>query len=148
VLKIDGTLFVHGGLSAEAAKASLDELNKQIAAAMAAGDDSDASILNNPLGPLWYRGLVTRDPDAEAVRARETGPRLTPEQELDTVLAAYGAQRLVIGHTPDLKGIQIVDGGKLARIDTGNSRYYGGPVSWLEILGSKLVPHTVRRSVP
>ena len=150
VVKIDGTLFVHGGISAEASKLPLDDLNRRVAAAMVAGDDSDGSILNYPLGPLWYRGLVTRDGDAEAARAaaRPPLPRLTPEQELDSVLAAYGAQRLVIAHTPDLKGIEFLFGGKLARVDTGISRYYGGPVTWLEILGQKIVPHTVRRSAP
>jgi len=39
-----------------------------VATAMAAGDDSDASVLSDPLGPLWYRGLVTADPDAQAAR--------------------------------------------------------------------------------
>jgi hypothetical protein len=117
---------------------------------MAAGDDSEGSILNDPLGPLWYRGLVTHDPDAEAARAAARPPALptTPEQELAAVLTAYGAQRLVVAHTPDLKGIEILYGGKLARTDTGISRYYGGPVTWLEILGDRLVPHTVRRSAP
>jgi Calcineurin-like phosphoesterase len=150
ILKIDGTLFVHGGISSEAARLPLDEVNRRVATAMAAGDDSDGSILNDPLGPLWYRGLVTRDPDAEAVRAavKPPAPHLTAEQELDAVLAAYGAKRLVIAHTPDLKGIEILYGGKLARIDTGISRYYGGPVTWLEILGQTMVPHTVRRSAP
>jgi hypothetical protein len=150
ILKIDGTLFVHGGISAEAARLPFADLNRRIAMAMAAGDDSDGSILNDPLGPLWYRGLVARDPDAEAVRtaARPPVARLTPEQELAAVLAAYGAQRLVLAHTPDLKGIEILYGGKLARVDTGISSYYGGPVTWLEILGDRLVPHTVRRSAP
>ena len=150
ILKIDGTLFVHGGISAEAARLPLEEVNKRVAAAMAAGDDSEGSILNDPLGPLWYRGLVTRDPDAEAVRGavKPPAPRLTPEQELDAVLKAYGAQRLVVAHTPDLKGIELLYGGRLARIDTGISSYYGGPVTWLEILGPNLVPHTVRRSAP
>ena len=150
ILKIDGTLFVHGGISAEAARLPLEEVNKRVARAMAAGDDSEGSILNDPLGPLWYRGLVTRDPDAEAVRAavRPPAPRMTAEQELDAVLKAYGAQRLVVAHTPDLKGIELLYGGKLARVDTGISSYYGGPVTWLEILGNNLVPHTVRRSAP
>jgi hypothetical protein len=62
------------------------------------------------------------------------------------VLTAYGAQRLVIAHTPSLRGIQITDGGRLARIDTGISRAYGGPLTWLEILGDRMIPHTVPRS--
>ncbi len=150
VVKIDGTLFVHGGLSAEYARLPIDEINRRVAAAMAKADDGPSTILNDPLGPLWYRGLVMRDADAEAVRLKEVLPPkpLTVDQELDTVLDAYGAQRLVIGHTPDLKGIEFLGSGRLARIDTGNSRAYGGPLSWLEIIGGKMIPHTVGRSTP
>ena len=150
VVKIDGTLFVHGGLSAEYSKLSLDEINRRVAAAMASANDGPSTILYDPLGPLWYRGLVMRDADAEEVRAKEVPPPkpLTVDAELDTVLAAYGAQRMVIGHTPDLKGIEFLSNGRLARIDTGNSRYYGGPLSWLEIVGGKMIPHTVGRTTP
>jgi len=150
VVKIDGTLFVHGGLSAEYAKLSLDEINGRVAAAMAKADDGPSTILYDPLGPLWYRGLVMRDADAEQVRAKERPQPmpLTVDQELDTVLSAYGAERMVIGHTPDLKGIELLGNGRLARIDTGNSRYYGGPLSWLEIVGGKMIPHNVGRTTP
>jgi hypothetical protein len=150
VVKIDGTLFVHGGLSAEYAKLSIDEVNRRVAAAMASGDDGPSTILYDPLGPLWYRGLVMRDADAETVRAKEP-PASRPasvDQELDAVLAAYGAQRMVIGHTPDLKGIEFLSGDRLARIDTGISRAYGGPLSWLEIVGASMTAHTVERTTP
>ncbi|MFL6726240.1 MAG: hypothetical protein ACJ8FS_06985, partial [Sphingomicrobium sp.] len=148
IARIGGTLFAHGGISAEYARQPLDALNKRVAAAMAAGDESPASVLTDPLGPLWYRGLVAADPDAQAARAaiKPPQPPLTQDQELAAVLAAYGAQRLVIAHTPSLKGIQITNGGRLARIDTGNSRYYGGPLTWLEIIGDRMIPHTVARS--
>jgi hypothetical protein len=139
---------VHGGLSAEFAKQPLAVVNQRVAAAMAAADDSPASILTDPLGPLWYRGLVATDSEAQQARAaaKPVLPALTQEQELGAVLSAYGAQRLVIAHTPSLKGIQITNGGRLARIDTGNSRYYGGPLSWLEIIGDQMTAHTVPRS--
>ena len=146
VVKIDGTLFVHGGLSAEYAKLPLDEINRRVQTAMSSGDGGPATILYDPLGPLWYRGLVGRDPDAEEVRAKVAPAiHLTIDQELDAVLSAYGAERLVIGHTPDLKGIEISNGGRLARIDTGISRAYGGPLTWLEIVGGRMVPHMVGR---
>ena len=148
VVKIGGTLFVHGGISAEYAHLSIDEINRRVAAAMANADDSATSILDDTLGPLWYRGLVMTDPDAEAVRTARKSPHLTPERQLDVVLSAYGAKRMVIGHTPDLKGIEIIGGGRLARVDTGDSRFYGGPLSWLEIVGSNMIPHTVARSTP
>ena len=147
VVKIGGTLFVHGGLSAEYAKLPLNEVNRRVQAAMAAGDGSPSTILDDPLGPLWYRGLVASDPDAEHARAQAppNATRLTPDQELSAVLAAYGADRLVVGHTPDLKGIEFLYGGRLARVDTGNSRAYGGPLSWLEIAGGRMIPHSVGR---
>lgn len=142
--KVGDTLFVHGGISAEYAKLPLDEVNRRIAADMRAG--KSGSTLEDPLGPLWYRGLAAADPDAAAERAQLHSPTLPPDQELTAVLAAYGAKRLVIGHTPSLAGIFISADGRLARIDTGISRYYGGPVSWLEIVGDRMIPHTVRRS--
>lgn len=146
IVKIDGTLFVHGGLSAEYSKLPLQDINRRIAAAMAAGDGSPATILYDPLGPLWYRGLVTRDADADEARAKIPGARMIPaDQELDAVLTAFGAQRIVVGHTPSLQGIQILGNGRLARIDTGDSRAYGGVLSWLEIIGGKMIPHTVER---
>lgn len=148
IVKIDGTLFVHGGLSAEYSKLPLNDINRRVASAMASADDGPSTILYDPLGPLWYRGLVMRDPDAEQVRTRASPqPKmLSPDQELDMVLSAYGAQRLVVGHTPDLKGIEFLGGGRLARVDTGISRAYGGPLSWLEIVGGKMIPHSVARS--
>lgn len=148
IVKIDGTLFVHGGISAEYSRQPIDVVNERVAAAMAAGDGSTSSVLFDPLGPLWYRGLIALDSDAQAARAamKPPSPALTPDQELNAVLAAYGADRMVIAHTPDLKGIAILAGNRLARIDTGNSRYYGGPLSWLEIVGEKMIPHTVIRA--
>jgi len=148
IVKIDGTLFAHGGLSAEYAKQPLEVVNKRVATAMAAADDNPTSVLNDPLGPLWYRGLVMKDSDADAERAtaKPPAPLLTGDQELNAVLAAYGGERLIIAHTPSLKGIEITANGRLARIDTGISRYYGGPLTWLEILGDRMTPHTLARS--
>ena len=146
VVRIGDTLFVHGGLSAEYAKGPIEEINRRVAAAMASGADGPKSILNDPLGPLWYRGLVGRDPDAEAARA--AAPRPVPgfSDELNTVLGNLGAKRLVIGHTPSLNGIAITHGGQLIRIDTGISHYYNGPLSWIEIIGDTVTPHTVGRT--
>jgi hypothetical protein len=146
VVRIGDTLFVHGGLSAEYSKIPIDEINRRVAAAMASGEDDPKSILNDPLGPLWYRGLVGRDPDAEAARAAAPKPPPGFSDEVNTVLGNYGAKRLVIGHTPSLTGIAVTNGGKLIRIDTGISRFYGGPLSWIEIVGETVIPHTVART--
>lgn len=145
LVKLNGTLFVHGGISAELSKSSLDEVNRKVAAAMAKGDGAMDSILYDPLGPLWYRGLVIKDADAQAARAGAGSGNPDPAAELKTVLAAYGAKRLVVAHTPSLAGILILRDGTLARVDTGISRYYGGKLSWLEIIGDTMTPHEVAR---
>ncbi|HEX8841861.1 MAG TPA: hypothetical protein VF757_06130, partial [Sphingomicrobium sp.] len=150
VVRIGDTLFVHGGLSAEYAPLGIDEINRRVATAMARADDSAASILFDDLGPLWYRGLATRDPRADPDGAGKPGtaarPRLPIDQELAAVLAATGAKRIVIAHTPILSGISVGYGGRLIRIDTGISRFYGGPLTWLEIIGDRVIPHTAARS--
>ena len=148
VAEIGGTLFAHGGISAEYSKLGIDEINKRVSAAMAAGDDRPNSILSDPLGPLWYRGLVQADADAQAERAQSKPPPppLTADQELDVVLPVLAARRMVIAHTPQLHGIVIRSNGRLAPIDTGDSVYYGGPLTWLEIVGDRMIPHTVPRS--
>ena len=149
VVKIGDTVFVHGGISAEYSKISIDEINRRVAAALTAVDDSDKSILADQLGPLWYRGLAGRGPEPEAGRpASAIPPRPTLEQEVVMVLKAYGAKRVVIGHTPDRSGIIISANGELARIDTGISRFYNGPLTWLEIVGDKVTPHTTKRTGP
>ena len=148
VALVNGNLFVHGGLSGEYSKLALADLNRNVASALAAVDRSPDSIINDPLGPLWYRGLVTRDPKIAEIPATAPGaaPRPAIEQELATVLAAYDARRVVVGHTPNKSGVQVLYGGRLVTIDSGNARHYGGTPSYLEIVGDRLIPRTVRRS--
>ncbi|MEO7602371.1 MAG: metallophosphoesterase [Sphingomicrobium sp.] len=149
IVKLGTYLFAHGGISAETAERSIGTVNRDIARAMAKADSSDSSPLEDPLGPLWYRGLLGRDLDAEATRLSQPRSKaLSPAAEVDSVLASYGAKHIVVGHTPNLKGITILYGGKLARIDTGISHHYNGAVSWLEIVGETMTPHVVRRPAP
>ena len=155
LVKIGDTLFVHGGLSAAYAAVPAAEINRRVSTALANRETAPTSILNDPLGPLWYRGLITRGPAFEqeiaaAAAAAGTVPQPRPGMaaELDMVLAGHGAKRLVVGHTPSTKGIAIDHGGKLIRIDTGISRHYGGQLSWLEIVGDRVTPHLVTRTGP
>ena len=89
----------------------------------------------------------TRDPkaDPDGAAAAATRPRPPIDDEITAVLAATGAKRIVVAHTPSLAGIQMTNGGRLVRVDTGISRYYGGSLSWLEIVGDRITPHTTER---
>lgn len=148
ILKIGDYLFAHGGISAETAEQSIEIVNRDVAKAMARADGRDESPLMSPLGPLWYRGLLQTDRDAQAFReALHTLP-LPPAEEVARVLAKYGARYIVVGHTPAKKPIAFLYDGKLVRIDTAMSSFYGGPLTWLEISGGKMTPHVVARSGP
>jgi 3',5'-cyclic AMP phosphodiesterase CpdA len=134
IVKIGDTLFVHGGISVETAARPFADVNAEIRSELAKGESFASSILNDELGPLWYRGNVQRDPPGESIAGEPPPPeRISIADELTQVLAAYGAKRLVVAHTPHLPGIVATEGGRLVRIDTGISAYYGGVHSYLEL---------------
>ena len=149
VLKLGGTLFVHGGISAAYAATPDQEINRRVTEALQARDSSPTSIINDPHGPLWYRGLVTRSGSDETTfappAATATAPALTIDQEIDLVLRSQGVKRIVVAHTPSLTGIVSASGGRLWRVDSGNSRAYGGIPSYLEIVGDRFTAHPVQR---
>lgn len=62
-------------------------------------------------------------------------PPLSPGEELDLVLSAFGVARMIVGHTPSLSGVTMSHDGGIIQIDTGASAYYGGARSFLEIEG-------------
>lgn len=148
VAKIGDSLFVHGGISASYAGLSIDEINRQAEAALNAQNKATTAIINHPQGPLWYRGLISRGGGDEATKAPippgGTVP-LTIEQEIDLALNNYGVKRIVVAHTPNPPGIISASGGKLWRVDSGNSRAYKGTPSYLEIVGDKVTAYKVPR---
>jgi hypothetical protein len=157
VALVGDTLFVHGGISATYGRMPIDAINRRLQTELAARDESPTAIINDEQGPLWYRRLVMGDaksaePGGEAAGGQATATPaptvqpLTVEQELDAVLAGYGARRMVVAHTPMRSGIGVLYGGRLVDIDTGMSRYYNGVLSYLEINGDQVAPHTVTRT--
>jgi hypothetical protein len=148
VVKLGDTLFVHGGISANYAALGVEEINRRVSAALKALDRAPAAIINDPVGPLWYRGLISRGDGDEAtmapVPAGATAP-LTIDQEIDLALKSFGVKRIVVGHTPSLQGIIAASNGRLWRADSGISRAYGGKLSYLEITGDKVTAHYVPR---
>jgi hypothetical protein len=150
IVLLDGNIFVHGGISPAYLHTSVEEINARVKAALLAHAADPLSIINDELGPLWYRGLAVtsaNDPDDSSKRASGVAPVAVPiEDQVQAVLTAFGAKRIVIGHTPVLTGIALLDGGRLVRIDTGISSVYGGKLSYLDILDGTPIPHIVERS--
>jgi len=147
VVKIGDSLFVHGGISAAYTQYSPEQINRRVADALKARDETPTSIINDPSGPLWYRGLVSREPGDEATvpPIAANGQQLSIEQEIALVLEAFHVKRIVVAHTPSTSGIISGDQGALWRIDTGISRAYNGKLTYLEIIGEKITAHEVPR---
>jgi hypothetical protein len=118
VIKIDDVLFVHGGISPEYASRSLRDINDAVRKELEG--KAKAEVTEDPAGPLWYRGLAESD-EAEL------------EKRLEPVLKAYGAARIVVGHTVTKGEITPRAGGSVLMIDVGMSRVYEGPPACLLI---------------
>lgn len=125
VIRINDTLFLHGGISPRVAAMKLDRINKTIREELADSGKLRSGLTMAEDGPLWYRGLVN-DPEDQA----------TPN--LETALKSFGVARIVVGHTPTKAPIQTKLNGRLIDIDTGMSRVFGGPKDCLVIEGDKL----------
>jgi hypothetical protein len=124
VVRIGGTLFLHGGLHPEVPGKTLAELNRWTRQELFPGEAPGGGT--DPRGPLWFRGYAQED---EAV----WGPGL------EAVLARFGARRMVMGHTPTKDGrIGVRFGGRAVFIDTGVSTYYGRHLAALELRGERL----------
>ena len=88
------------------------DVDAEILQAVAAGTRLVNARLVSTDGPLWYRNNIMC-------------PRIVEEHRLDAALAAIGAGRVVVGHTPTpaRKVLQRFDG-RLIEIDTGMLNFY------------------------
>jgi hypothetical protein len=111
IVKINDSMFLHGGISPKYTDTTIEEMNKRIRAEL-----RDFKLLNGGLvtaedGPLWYRGLATDSEDD-----------LSPF--VDQILKSFGVARIVIGHTPTAGAVMPRFGGRVALIDVGLSKAY------------------------
>ncbi len=131
MIRIDDTLFVHGGLSDALRGADIRTINEAIRNEILqhAGQPEDERIERwlGDDGPLWYRGNARCH-------------ALLENAALSANLQALGAARIVVGHSPTADHhIQLRFGGRVAVIDTGMlSEVYGGEAYALEIEGGGL----------
>ena len=124
VIKINRTLFLHGGISAEDLVLSITEINEQIRHELNGGLGEEPGLSEKPTGPLWYRGLASNDEEIERAH-------------LEQVLATFDVDRVVLGHTPGLGTIVPRFEGRVLIVDTGLSSYYGGFLASLLIENSE-----------
>ena len=129
MIKVNDTVFAHGGLSPLLAAQSLADVNAAAsrellgAVRLQSAETAPATLLGDH-GPLWYRGNAGCHPLLETAVVKKQ-------------LAVLSAQRLVIGHTPTpTRQVRQRLDGQVYVIDTGmlKSVYRGAP--YLLALGS------------
>jgi len=113
---VGDTVFSHAGVL-PAWTARLDEVNRSADCWLVAGG-APPEVLEAQDGPVWTRDYGRDPADCAA---------------LDQALAALGAKRMVVGHTPQPTGVTSACDGRLWRIDVGLARHYGGPIEALAI---------------
>ena len=132
-VKINGVLFIHGGVSDAVANLGCDGVNAEVRRDLAAvpvpPEKLSALLSSTEHGPLWYRGMASDPEDA----FRPT---------LDLILQRLRAHAVVIGHTPvaDARITTRFDG-RVVMIDTGmlgGGFYPKGTGSALEMRGQAL----------
>jgi hypothetical protein len=129
IVRINDTLYLHGGIGPEFVSLSTAEINRKIQSELADPSKLPPGMTTNVEGPLWYRGLAEGD-------VRQIGPHL------NTVLKAFGVKRVVVGHTVTRSAIMPRFGSRVVNIDIGLSRFYGRPPACLVTEnGSSFVLH-------
>jgi len=126
VAKLNGVVFLHGGLTPEVAALGCEAINttvrRELTEDLAKTRQAPlASLAAGENGPLWYRGLAKDD---ESILA----PRV------DQVLLSLGARAIVVGHSVTGDGkISARFGGRVFGIDVGMGDVYGGNLAALEV---------------
>lgn len=139
VIKINRTLFAHGGINPHQELKPLADINQEIQRVLSTETNFAPTLANDENGPLWYRGLASNDPEIELEPVR-------------AMLDHYGADRIVIAHTPT--GGEIVPrlDGMVIMADTGISAHYGGHLANLVIEesgeGTKLYARKPEQMLP
>ena len=115
VIRINDTLFLHGGLGPAFAAVPRRTMNDAVRDALR-GEPSAAypDIVTHQEGPLWYRGLSTNEEAAE-----------TPN--LENVLSAQGVTRVIVGHSKVTATVLPRFNGRVLVADIGVPRSHSDP---------------------
>jgi hypothetical protein len=129
--RVNGVVFVHGGISPALAARGCEAINAGIRGELGhlpAPDDPRAAetLVAAPGGPLWYRDLALDDAPVD-------------EADVERILDRLQARAIVVGHTPTEDGrIRARFDNRVIQIDTGmldGIFYPGGRPSALELRG-------------
>ena len=126
LIKINRSLFVHGGVAPSMLELSISEINQQVRTELNGNLPEEYGLSEKDDGPLWYRGLSSNEEAMEA-------------EHVEKGLETFDVDRIVVGHTPMLGTIVPRFEGKVLVIDTGISEYYGAQLGSLLIEGDNVI---------
>jgi len=132
---VGDSVFVHGGVLPKHVDYGVDKINREVKDWLQ-GKGQFPAIMASQDSPLWVR-LYSRDEQPGACDV------------LAKTLEKMGAERMIVGHTPQMGGITSACDGKVWRIDVGMAAHYGGEPAALEIVkGNVRVLSTQQGSKP
>jgi hypothetical protein len=120
VIKINDTLFVHGGINPHLPYMSIREINKAINRDLKTLPLPEGSLVEMQDSPLWYRGLARN-------------PKETELPDLLAMLEFYDANHIVMGHTPTRGVVFPRFDSRAIIIDVGLATHYGSGMAALLI---------------
>jgi len=132
VIKIDNTLFLHGGIGPKYVDLKLEMINERVRDELEDFTKLQGGTVMDSDGPLWYRGLAQGDEKAL-------------EPHVKAVLQTHQAERIVVGHTPTEGAIVPRFGGKVMLIDVGLSRVFDARPRLACLLIEKGKPYALHR---
>lgn len=131
IAQVEANVFVHGGVLSSHVEYGIDTINEEVAAWMR-GQAEEPDYIDSSDAPVWTREY-SDDPDEGSGDDSEEG---TCDQ-LQEVLDALGADRMVVGHTVQSGGIAAYCEERVWCIDVGMAEHYGGDPAVLEIVGDE-----------
>jgi hypothetical protein len=136
VIRINGVVFVHGGISMEDSRRSLESINavyrREFILAARNMIPEDRLYLFQENSPLWNRDLG------------DNGSSIT-DADVKQILSNLDARALVVGHTPIENPNAQRFGGLVWVIDSGIGESYQGWFSFLEFSGTGELKFTVEK---
>ncbi len=124
VAQVGDSVFVHGGVLPQHVSYGIERLNAE-AAKWLKGEAPEPAWVRSPDSPVWTRDYCQAPSASDCVLLART-------------LAALGAERLVVGHTVQPKGIRSDCAARVWCIDSGMAKHYGGPTQALSIEGDQV----------
>ena len=142
VARINGIVFMHGGVSSAVAPLGCEGINQAVRKdfiSLPVPLDQVATLFSaSETGPLWYRGMAT-------------DPEETLAPTLETIMMQMRARAFVIGHTTSPNRVVTRFGGRVIQIDSGmvaGEFYPGGAPSALELRGDTATAIYLDRKEP